>query len=204
MAEDRRRRRPGHPRRLPEVSACRSGARSTALRRRRLGGGAVHDRHPGDDPAVGQRASAGFPCPRHRRLRRLLHGGGRLPGAGAHPQARRTHPRHADPRPHRAAHAACPGALEPCRGLLFAVLLAWFAARLVWQSFQFNDVSQGTDASRRCGFRSWAWPSAAASSPSRWPRNWWPSFAARSDTNENLAANRRGANRPWISRSPLP
>ena len=31
-------------------------------------------------------------------------------------------------------------------GLLFAVLLAWFAARLVWQSFQFNDVSQGTDA----------------------------------------------------------
>jgi len=32
-------------------------------------------------------------------------------------------------------------------GLLFAALLAWFAARLVWQSFQFNDVSQGTDAS---------------------------------------------------------
>ncbi len=31
-------------------------------------------------------------------------------------------------------------------GLLFAVLLAWFAARLAWQSFQFNDVSQGTDA----------------------------------------------------------
>ncbi len=31
-------------------------------------------------------------------------------------------------------------------GLLFAALLAWFAARLVWQSFQYNDVSQGTDA----------------------------------------------------------
>ena len=88
-------------------------------------------------------------------------------------------------------------------GLLFAVLLAWFAARLVWQSFQFNDVSQGTDASPlwipQLGM-------AVGSSilPSRWPRNWWPSFAARSDTNENLAANRRGANRSWISRSPLP
>ena len=31
-------------------------------------------------------------------------------------------------------------------GLLCAVLLAWFATRLVWQSFQFNDISQGTDA----------------------------------------------------------
>ena len=31
-------------------------------------------------------------------------------------------------------------------GLLCAVLLAWFSLRLVWQSFQFNDVSQGTDA----------------------------------------------------------
>ena len=31
-------------------------------------------------------------------------------------------------------------------GLLCAVLLAWFATRLAWQSFQFNDVSQGTDA----------------------------------------------------------
>jgi hypothetical protein len=26
------------------------------------------------------------------------------------------------------------------------VLLAWFASRLAWQSFQFNDISQGTDA----------------------------------------------------------
>jgi TRAP-type C4-dicarboxylate transport system permease small subunit len=31
-------------------------------------------------------------------------------------------------------------------GLLCAVLLAWFATRLAWQSFQFNDISQGTDA----------------------------------------------------------
>ncbi len=31
-------------------------------------------------------------------------------------------------------------------GVLLAALLAWFAARLVWQSFQFNDVSQGNDA----------------------------------------------------------
>jgi len=31
-------------------------------------------------------------------------------------------------------------------GLLCAVLLAWFSLRLVWQSFQFNDISQGTDA----------------------------------------------------------
>ena len=31
-------------------------------------------------------------------------------------------------------------------GLLCAVLLAWFASRLAWQSFQFNDISQGTDA----------------------------------------------------------
>ena len=31
-------------------------------------------------------------------------------------------------------------------GILLAGLLAWFAARLVWQSLQFNDVSQGNDA----------------------------------------------------------
>ena len=31
-------------------------------------------------------------------------------------------------------------------GIVLAALLAWFAGRLVWQSFQFNDVSQGTDA----------------------------------------------------------
>ena len=31
-------------------------------------------------------------------------------------------------------------------GLLCAVLLAWFATRLAWQSFQFNDISQSTDA----------------------------------------------------------
>jgi len=31
-------------------------------------------------------------------------------------------------------------------GLLCAVLLAWFSVRLVLQSFQFNDISQGTDA----------------------------------------------------------
>ncbi len=31
-------------------------------------------------------------------------------------------------------------------GLLCAILLAWFATRLAWQSFQFHDISQGTDA----------------------------------------------------------
>jgi len=31
-------------------------------------------------------------------------------------------------------------------GLLCAVLLAWFSLRLAWQSFQFHDISQGTDA----------------------------------------------------------
>ena len=31
-------------------------------------------------------------------------------------------------------------------GLFCALLLAWFSMRLVWQSYQFNDVSQGTDA----------------------------------------------------------
>lgn len=31
-------------------------------------------------------------------------------------------------------------------GTLLAGLLAWFAIRLVWQSFQFNDISQGNDA----------------------------------------------------------
>ena len=30
--------------------------------------------------------------------------------------------------------------------LLCAVLLAWFSARLTWQSWSFNDISQGTDA----------------------------------------------------------
>lgn len=31
-------------------------------------------------------------------------------------------------------------------GFLCAVLLAWFAMHLAWQSFQFHDISQGTDA----------------------------------------------------------
>ena len=31
-------------------------------------------------------------------------------------------------------------------GLLLAGLLAWFSLRLVWQSYQFNDISQGNDA----------------------------------------------------------
>jgi TRAP-type C4-dicarboxylate transport system permease small subunit len=31
-------------------------------------------------------------------------------------------------------------------GLVLAGLLAWFSVRLVWQSFQFNDISQGNDA----------------------------------------------------------
>lgn len=31
-------------------------------------------------------------------------------------------------------------------GLLCAAVLAWFSVRLVWQSLQFNDISQGTDA----------------------------------------------------------
>lgn len=30
--------------------------------------------------------------------------------------------------------------------LLCAGLLAWFATRLAWQSYSFNDISQGTDA----------------------------------------------------------
>ncbi len=31
-------------------------------------------------------------------------------------------------------------------GTVLAGLLAWFAARLAWQSFSFNDISQGNDA----------------------------------------------------------
>lgn len=31
-------------------------------------------------------------------------------------------------------------------GLLLAGLLAWFSLRLVWQSYTFNDISQGNDA----------------------------------------------------------
>ena len=31
-------------------------------------------------------------------------------------------------------------------GLVLSGLLAWFSCRLVWQSFMFNDISQGNDA----------------------------------------------------------
>ncbi len=31
-------------------------------------------------------------------------------------------------------------------GLVLTGLLAWFSVRLAWQSFQFNDISQGNDA----------------------------------------------------------
>ena len=44
----------------------------------------------------------------------------------------------------RSRHAL--GIWSHLAGLLCAVLLAWFATHLAWQSFQFNDISQGTDA----------------------------------------------------------
>jgi TRAP-type C4-dicarboxylate transport system permease small subunit len=31
-------------------------------------------------------------------------------------------------------------------GVLLAALLAWFSVRLAWQSWRFNDISQGPDA----------------------------------------------------------
>ena len=48
----------------------------------------------------------------------------------------RLHPNH-----RRLLELWCHGA-----GILLSALLAWFSARLVWQSFQFNDVSQSNDA----------------------------------------------------------
>jgi TRAP-type C4-dicarboxylate transport system permease small subunit len=43
--------------------------------------------------------------------------------------------------PRRWAETACLSA-----GVLLSGFLAWFAARMVWQSYAFNDISQGSDA----------------------------------------------------------
>ena len=45
------------------------------------------------------------------------------------------------PRATKAAEIICHGI-----GVLLAWVLAWFSARLVWQSYTFHDVSQGMDA----------------------------------------------------------
>lgn len=43
--------------------------------------------------------------------------------------------------PRRWAETACLVA-----GLLLSTFLAWYASRMVWQSYTFNDISQGSDA----------------------------------------------------------
>ena len=73
-----------------------------AVRRRRVPGGVVSGRARWRWCCSASSAgSATGSRPRHRCLRRLLHGGERLPGARAHAEARRAHPRDADPRARR-------------------------------------------------------------------------------------------------------
>jgi hypothetical protein len=85
---------------------------------------------------------------RHRRLRRLPDGRGRFPGAGAHLEAQRAHPRHAAgpcPERWRASCARALVAVRPppsCPGRW-----AWFAsAGWCGSRWKFNDISTGNDA----------------------------------------------------------
>lgn len=48
---------------------------------------------------------------------------------------------HVGAKAHRAMELWCHGA-----GVMLAGTLAWFSLRLVWQSYTFNDISQGNDA----------------------------------------------------------
>ena len=72
---------------------------------------------------------------------------GLVPRDGLRAAQRRPHPRHADPAAARmAAHAGGWKSLCLVIATLLSGYFAWFAARLVWGSYTFNDVSQNVDA----------------------------------------------------------
>ncbi len=148
-AQGRRRRQEGHRRLSPAAVARRARAHvpRPPLRRRRLPGGVVLGGHARHGAARHRRPAAPLPRARHRLVRRLLHGGGRLPRARAHVEARRAHPRDAAARarrrPRRSAGSSCGRSARPrCSPALFA----YYSVRLAYQSWDFNDVSTGNDA----------------------------------------------------------
>jgi TRAP-type C4-dicarboxylate transport system permease small subunit len=110
----------------------------------------------GDGAAVHPRATAALPRAGHRRLRRLLHGGGGFL-ALAHTLKRGEHIRVTlllstlqGPRARGLeiwAHGAA---------VLLAVLLAFYSCRLAWQS-RASTTSPPATTPRRCGSRSSPW-----------------------------------------------
>ena len=132
---------------------CNSDVRARCLdstvRRRRVPGGVVSGRHAGDgrcsaSPAgcstghvPGTDAYAGY-CMAARGF----------PRARAHAEARRAHPRDAAARACRGR--GCGAALELVvarrRRRCWPRAFAWYSVRLTFQSWQFNDISTGNDA----------------------------------------------------------
>ncbi len=118
-----------------------------AVRRRRVPGGVVLDRYAGDGAGGHLRPAVRFPDPRHRRLRRLLHGRRGLSRARAHAEARRAHPRDARARARGTARAARARALGARVAASFlAIAFAYYSVRLAWQSYTLHDISTGNDA----------------------------------------------------------
>ncbi len=134
-----------------------------------------------------RRAAAALQPARHRRLRRLPDGRRGLPGAGAHPQARRAHPRHAGPVERWARRRGAGwSAGRWARGavLALAVRLLQRAAGLAIARLQRHLHRQRRH--RRCGFRSCRW---------RWARWCWPSPPSTSSCSNGAVARRRTAAR---------
>jgi TRAP-type C4-dicarboxylate transport system substrate-binding protein len=157
MAGQGRPRRQAAGRRLLEVGRPCARPRCP-LRRGRLAGGAVHGRAAGGMVLLSilGRAAA-LPRQGHRRLRRLLHGRRRLPGAGPHAQARRAHPRDAaavalwaagPPRPRDLVAGRGRAAVRPARLLRLPAGLAVATP---------STTSPPATTPRRCGSRSSPW-----------------------------------------------
>jgi len=106
----------------------------------------VHDRSARHGAAVHPEPAVRFPCPRHRRLRRLPHGGAGFL-ALAHTLKKGEHIRvtllltHLQGSARRALELWSLGL-----GGALAVLLALYSCRLAWQSHAFHDISTGSDA----------------------------------------------------------
>ena len=144
----------------------------------------------------------GFQAARHRRLRRLLHGGRELPRARPHAEARRAHPRDSDPRARwRAASRARSSSGRLARRPFFGAAFAWFSVAPRVAVVHATTTSRRATTRRRCGFRRSRWPRAlvlfaiAVRRSARWAS--WHGDAARPRA-------RRSRSRPhveWTSSS---
>ncbi len=106
-----------------------------------------HSRHVDDRSGRHRAAHAWLFDGRHRRVCRLLPCRRLVSRARLRAAPRRSHPRHADPATRCvAARAGGWKCFAWSIASALSVYFAYFAAKLVWGSYAFNDISQNVDA----------------------------------------------------------